>query len=108
MKREKEEEQNEPVEKQEEDIDKSQLVDISENFVDKNVIRRRILDRLGEKLIKFDQTKNNDYFRSNFYDPLVQDMLASFIQRTVHGRQTVSQRLSDRPHERRCETHIIP
>lgn len=74
MKREREEEQAAPADKPSDEADKSQLLDISENFVDKNVVRKRILDRLGEKLVKLDHTKNNDYFRNSFYDPLVQDM----------------------------------
>ncbi len=46
----------------------------SENFIDKNVVRKRLLEKLGEKLQMYDQTKNNDYFKNSFYDPLFEDM----------------------------------
>ena len=44
------------------------------NFVDQNVVRKRLLDKLGEKLTKYDQPKNMEYFKNSIYDPLLEDM----------------------------------
>ena len=46
----------------------------SVSLVDKNVVRKRLLDKLGEKLEILAHTKNNEYYRNNFYDPLSDDL----------------------------------
>lgn len=48
--------------------------DQSVNYIDKNVVRKRLLDKLGERLEILAHTKNNDYFKNNFYDPLEDDL----------------------------------
>lgn len=42
----------------------------SEQFLDKNVVRKKILEKLGGRLTQFDRSRNNEYFLSNFFDPL--------------------------------------
>lgn len=46
----------------------------SVSLVDKNIVRKRLLDKLGEKLEILAHTKNNDYYHNNFYDPLSDDL----------------------------------
>ena len=40
------------------------------HLIDKNVVRKRILDRLGNRLSKYDGVKDKGYYFSNIYDPL--------------------------------------
>lgn len=46
----------------------------SVSLVDRNVVRKRLLDKLGEKMEILAFTKNSEYYRNNFYDPLTDDM----------------------------------
>ena len=46
----------------------------SVSMVDKNVVRKRLLDKLGEKLEVLAHTKNSEYYLNNFYDPLSDDL----------------------------------
>lgn len=79
-------------EENKDDLDKSQDLDLSENYVDKNVVRRRILDRLGEKFIKVDQTKNMEYFKNNLYDPLNENLyiIDNIREKSILGRPSVN------------------
>ena len=54
--------------------DDEELTDPSVNLVDKNVVRKRLIDKLGEKLEILAHTKNTEYYRANFYDPLTDDL----------------------------------
>ena len=54
--------------------DEEEPEDPSVNLVEKNVVRKRLLDKLGEKLEILAHTKNNDYYKNNFYDPLSDDL----------------------------------
>lgn len=56
------------------DIDEEEHEDQSVNYLDKNVVRKRLLDKLGERLEILAHTKNNEYFKNNFYDPLEDDL----------------------------------
>jgi len=75
-----------------EDDRESVVRDSSENYVDKSVVRRRLLERLGEKLTGYEQAKNIAYYRENMYDPLSGDIEESVLRRqSVSGaRQSVA------------------
>jgi hypothetical protein len=55
-------------------IEESSIFKSEPHLVDKNVIRRKILDSLGSRLNKFEGEKDNLYFLNTFYDPLSKDM----------------------------------
>lgn len=71
------------------EMESSQLIDNGEelpeeegeNFADKQVQRKRMLEKLADKVDIYDQIKNNEYFLENFYDPFVQDISASVLTR---------------------------
>ena len=57
--------------------DIAHLSKIEENdkfVVDKNVIRKRILDTLGRKLEDLNQIRDKNYFMKTIYDPLNSNM----------------------------------
>ena len=52
----------------------SSLFQNETHLVDKNVVRKKILEALGQRLNKFEGSKDQAYFLDNFYDPLSQSM----------------------------------
>ena len=52
----------------------SAIFESEAHLIDKNVIRKKILDQIGQKLNKFEGEKDNLYFLNKFYDPLSDDM----------------------------------
>ena len=57
--------------------DMAHLSKIEENdkfVVDKNVIRKRILDTLGRRLEDLNQIRDTSYFLKTIYDPLTSNM----------------------------------
>lgn len=63
-----------PGAQQNDDDEDEQADDARENIIDRNVVRKRLLDKLGERLEYLAHSKNADYFKNNFYDPLEDDL----------------------------------
>lgn len=61
---------NEVIKDEKEIKEVSSIFESDADHVDRNVVRKRVLDQLGKKLENFSGEKDNLYFLNNFYDPL--------------------------------------